>query len=296
MFFVKSARICVALVGLFVLTAGSASSGMGSDEFESTIYQTYRHVKSIDDQVGGAVSELNTTTADLSARVDESDQKTRELQGLVAENTRKTAELQAQLASLTKNVCSAMNIAAAPAAPGITGMPSTAPSPGQPEAVAPTAPLDGPIGGEEAAPSTPTAAAPENAGNALEDYQKAEKAYKDKDYPKAVGMFDSYLQRYPKTDVADKAQFLKAYCVYQVAEKDKKPESYKNAIAELDKVQADYPSSTWVPYALHNQAAAYLKLGDTARATQLLEDLVKNYPLSPAAESARTRLNQLKGN
>ena len=56
-----------------------------------------------------------------------------------------------------------------------------------------------------------------------------------------------------------------------------------------------FPTSEKVTFALYSQADVLLRQGQTARATELLEQLVRDYPMSPAALKAKPKLEELKG-
>ncbi|HPX41414.1 MAG TPA: tetratricopeptide repeat protein, partial [Candidatus Hydrogenedentes bacterium] len=71
---------------------------------------------------------------------------------------------------------------------------------------------------------------------------------------------------------------------------------YDECVSEFEKLRAQHPESPKVPYGMFNQAAAHLKLGQQDRALALLEDLVENYPMTPAAARARSKLEEVKGN
>jgi outer membrane protein assembly factor BamD (BamD/ComL family) len=47
---------------------------------------------------------------------------------------------------------------------------------------------------------------------------------------------------------------------------------------------------------MHNQAVAHSNLGQASEAISLMEEVVADYPISPAAEQAKIDLNKLRGN
>jgi len=114
-------------------------------------------------------------------------------------------------------------------------------------------------------------------------------AYQGDQFEEALKLFSDFSARYPDSEIADNAQFWKGECLYNLSR-------YEECIAEFEKLRNDFPDSAKVPYGMFNQAAAHLKLGQQARAFALLEDLVENYPMTPAAARARSKLKEVQGN
>ncbi|NLF56403.1 MAG: tetratricopeptide repeat protein, partial [Candidatus Hydrogenedens sp.] len=56
-----------------------------------------------------------------------------------------------------------------------------------------------------------------------------------------------------------------------------------------------FPNDTKVPFAMHNQAVAHSRLGQTAEADRLMQAVIDQYPMSPVAEQARSDLQKLRG-
>ena len=97
------------------------------------------------------------------------------------------------------------------------------------------------------------------------------------------GSSKEYLQRYPDSDKCESAQIRVAYCYGQLSE-------YEKAAAEYSKFRSNYPNSTTnMPRALWNEATAYQKLNQKARAIELLKELIENYPSHPAAKAPGRR-------
>lgn len=107
-------------------------------------------------------------------------------------------------------------------------------------------------------------------------------------YPLALQGFQEYVARFPATDLADNAQYGVGECHFAQSRFDSAAVAYE-AVETLD-AQGDR-----VPAALWKLALSREKLGQAARARQVLEDLVKRYPLSGEAQLARDRLGQAKG-
>jgi tol-pal system protein YbgF len=127
----------------------------------------------------------------------------------------------------------------------------------------------------------------EPAANAEEHYDNALKLFRSGQYDGARDEFKSYLERYPKTDLADNAQFWLGECYY--AEK-----SYGEAIAAYEKTIKEYPKSDKVSSAMLKQGMAFLELGDNTAGKILLKKVVKEYPSSNQAKIAQSKLNRTK--
>ena len=118
-------------------------------------------------------------------------------------------------------------------------------------------------------------------------YDKAFRLFRGGEFEAARAEFSSYLKRYPKTDLADNAQFWLGECYYS----EKK---YRQAIAAYEKTIKDYPKSDKVSSALLKQGMAFLELGDKTAGKILLKKVVKGYPQSNQAKIARNKLTRVK--
>ena len=68
----------------------------------------------------------------------------------------------------------------------------------------------------------------------------------------------------------------------------------KKAILEYDNVTKKFPNSNKVPHALLKQGFSFLSLGDKASARLLLQQVIKDYPNTNQAKTARAKLQQIK--
>jgi len=125
------------------------------------------------------------------------------------------------------------------------------------------------------------------AANAEEHYGNALNLFRSGQYDGAREGFQSYLERYPKSDLADNAQFWLGECYY--AEK-----SYGEAIAAYEKTIKDYPKSDKVSSAMLKQGMAFIELGDSTAGKILLKKVVKEYPNSNQAKIAKSKLARTK--
>lgn len=122
---------------------------------------------------------------------------------------------------------------------------------------------------------------------AEELYGKGFELFRNGQFQAARDEFSKYLKLYPKTDLADNAQFWLGECYY--AEK-----KYREAIAAYDKTIKEYPKSDKVKSALLKQGMAFLELGDKTAGRILLKKVVKGYPGSNQAKIAQSKLARIK--
>lgn len=280
-------------VTLCLLLAGCVTTGGGQDQVTNTIYQTHRIVSRMDQGISGSVDQLNITAADLSERVNQSNQDTRRLQSMVEENQMKLAQVESKLDGLTRTLYQYLGLTTAPPAGGAPSLPEV--RTGEPEiaTAGPTTTTSGfvdeppmliddpPV--ETIAPAT--AAGP---SDPVSDYNRAIENYRTGNYDVALEQFGAILTRYPNSENADNAQFWKAECCFKL-------DRFQEAVTEFETLRQRFPDSQKVPYAMFNQAAAHLRLGQQSRALELLRDLVENYPMTPAAARARTKLKEVEG-
>jgi len=147
----------------------------------------------------------------------------------------------------------------------------------------------GGVGGG-AAPSTgasPAGAGPAmSAGGEQANYDAAFNALKGSDYPKAINGFKSFVSSYPSSPLASNAQYWLGEAYYVTRE-------YPNAIAAFQKVTTDWPDSRKVPDALVKIGFTQSALGKNGEARVTLEDVVRRFPGSEAAQLATDRLKRL---
>ena len=305
--------------------------GGGGNQFENTVYDTYRRVANLDKNLQSSVTQLNETTATLLTRVDESDQQLRNVQGVLEENQAKLVSLEKKLDSLTNIIYREQGRSLLPGAPpagmppagppsevgvggtygpavaapgvapstppGVTPAPATSPAapatvPGPASQPQEQPPLE-PVAVGPQAPATPTTTPP-STGSADTDYLAAQKSYARQDYQAALDQFGAFLQKYPLSMQAQNAQFWRAKS-FQALER------YEEAIAEYNRLRDSYPTAAGdnpanskVPSAMHQQAVCHARLGQTERAIELFKQVIRDFPNSPAAVQATEDLQHIK--
>lgn len=120
-----------------------------------------------------------------------------------------------------------------------------------------------------------------------EIYRQAKQAFDQGNSDAARDKFNELIERYPKSERADNAQFWIGEIYYR-------EKWYEKAILEYQKVIENYPKGNKVPASLLKQGFAFLNLGDKANSRLILQELIKKYPKTNEAKIARDKLKQLK--
>jgi tol-pal system protein YbgF len=118
-------------------------------------------------------------------------------------------------------------------------------------------------------------------------YDNAFALFQSGDYKGAADALEDFVKRYPNSAYAANAQYWLGNAYY--AQRD-----YKNAIAAQEVVTTTYKDSPKAPDAMLNIASSYTELKDKKNAKKTLQQLVKNFPESSAAQAAKDRLATLK--
>ncbi len=308
-------------VACVLIASGCESTG--GNQMQTTVYDTHRRMVKLDKELEDSVGRLNETTATLLARVDESDQQTRMLRGLIEENQQKldtlNRELREMRATLYRHwgLTVSSGTAAAPVRDVVPGQvtvegpvtlqqpPSqtparnelldSAPVPTEPAGTTAAAtPVETPAVSEAAATESEYAAATVAPAVGQENpqalYQEAQRSYSRDDFATALNQFDAYLSKHLNEDenLSANAQFWKAKCLMNM-------EQYAESVQAFEGLRSNFPTSTKVPFAMHNQAVAHSRLGQTAQAERLMEAVIEQFPISPAADQARADLQKLRG-
>jgi tol-pal system protein YbgF len=117
------------------------------------------------------------------------------------------------------------------------------------------------------------------------DYRAAVELVKAGKYGDAIAALRAFVQRYPRHDYADNAQYWIGEAFY--AQKD-----YPHALVEFRATIELYPRGNKVPDALLKVGYCYAALGQTDKAHAVLEQVVNLYPKSEPAALAAQRLEQ----
>jgi tol-pal system protein YbgF len=120
-----------------------------------------------------------------------------------------------------------------------------------------------------------------------EIYRMAKQAFDQGDSDAARKKFQELIQRFPKSERADNAQFWIGEIYYR-------EKWYEKAILEYQKVIEKYPKGNKVPASLLKQGFAFYNLGDKSNSRLILEELIKKYPKSNEAKIAKDKVKDLR--
>ena len=120
-----------------------------------------------------------------------------------------------------------------------------------------------------------------------EIYRQAKQAFDQGNSDAARSKFKELIERYPKSERADNAQFWIGEIYYR-------EKWYEKSILEYQKVIENYPKGNKVPASLLKQGFAFLNLGDKANCRLILQELIKKYPKTNESKIAKDKLKDLK--
>jgi tol-pal system protein YbgF len=121
----------------------------------------------------------------------------------------------------------------------------------------------------------------------LNRYNEAKFKLKKGNYAEAREVFNKFLNDFPRSLVADTAQFWVAESYYREG-------TYERAIVEYQKVIRNYPKAGSVPGTILKQAMAFQLLEENETARFLYQKVIKKYPKTEYFTKARDVLNRLK--
>ena len=123
-----------------------------------------------------------------------------------------------------------------------------------------------------------------NAGPMPSDlYRMAYGDFSSGKYDLAITGFKAYLEKYSAGALADQAQ-------YYIGESSLAKSDWQGAFDGFDAVEKHYPTSTLIPAVRLKKSECLEHLGKKADSAALLQALVKDYPASAEAQTAREKL------
>ena len=123
-------------------------------------------------------------------------------------------------------------------------------------------------------------------GNYKQDYQAALQEYYNRNYKRAIQMFEELLSIDSSNSLADNCQYWIGECYYGLG-------NYNQAIIEFTKVFS-FPKSNKMADAQLKLGLCYLRLGDRARAAEEFERLINEYPDSEYIDKAKEFLAKIQ--
>jgi tol-pal system protein YbgF len=117
-------------------------------------------------------------------------------------------------------------------------------------------------------------------------YETAYADYTAGQWSLAVQGFETYLKTFPKSDLADDAQ-------YYIGEALTGDSKFREAVAAYERVISDYPQSDILPEAYYKVGSTYERLGQPDKARAAYEYAVKHYGETQAGTLSKQRLDGL---
>jgi len=118
-------------------------------------------------------------------------------------------------------------------------------------------------------------------------YDSSLAQYNDGQYNEAMSGFSKFLEQYPKSDLADNAQFWIGECFMGLKD-------YERSILAFEDVTKKYPKGNKAATAMLRESIAWLEINDKTSSTALLKKVIKQFPKSNEAKVAQTKLNTMK--
>jgi tol-pal system protein YbgF len=119
---------------------------------------------------------------------------------------------------------------------------------------------------------------------ALSLYQSAYADFSIGKFNLAYSGFQSFVNNYPKTNLAAEAQFYMGECLYSC-------NMWEKAIEEYNRVEQNYLNSKLVPSARFKEALCYESLGKTAKTNSILLSILEDFPQSYESLTAKKKIN-----
>jgi tol-pal system protein YbgF len=113
------------------------------------------------------------------------------------------------------------------------------------------------------------------------------RAFQGGNYDLARRQFDAFQRLYPKSELADQAQ-------YYLADSYHHQHDLRQAIAGYDKLLRDFPASDIAPRAQLRKAEALVQSGERVAGGRELRSLIARYPNSEEARQVQQRLQRFE--
>jgi len=118
------------------------------------------------------------------------------------------------------------------------------------------------------------------------EYQRGLQLYREGQTEQAIQILRGFVNKNPKSDLADNAQFWLGEAYYSRGD-------YNRAIIELNEVLLKHPQGDQIPSALLSLATAFANSGDRIDARLILQKLISDHPDSEEAAIGREQLAAL---
>lgn len=118
-------------------------------------------------------------------------------------------------------------------------------------------------------------------------YDQAMQSFRAGQYQEASKELTEFIQTYPQSALVHEARFYRGSSLYAIKD-------FKGSIAGLEAMINAAPADARAPDALLVIAASQVELNDLENARATLQRIVKEYPDTHAAETAKSRLQLLQ--
>ncbi len=277
-----SVLVLALLVAVGPSTARLGAANREHEQMVSDIRMLQEQTQQLQQMIGALTEALKTVTARLdeqaaASRKSFADQKllVDTLSGDLRVVREKLDETNVRLTSLSQDVEGVRDLIPQ------GGTPPSGQTPTSPEGTTPTAGTATPL-----TPAPTTAPANSTGTTPRRLYETAYADYTAGQWSLAIQGFETYLKTYPKSDLADDAQ-------YYIGESYAGDSKFREAATAYEKVIRDYPSSDILPEAWYKVGISYDRLGQADKAREAFEFVVKTYPDSDAGRLAKQNLDRL---
>lgn len=120
---------------------------------------------------------------------------------------------------------------------------------------------------------------------ALNLFIDGKNAFKEKDYKRAIALFQKVIERYSYLPEAVEAHFLLAESNYQLGNE-------ASTVEAINQMVGLFPDSELTGFALLRLAEILTKQGRSAQAIETYKTVLKSFPYREVASEARIRLSQ----
>ncbi|MGQ0734290.1 MAG: tetratricopeptide repeat protein [Acidobacteriota bacterium] len=246
-----------------------------SQQLQLTLAQLGEALKALNTRLDDQAATNRKAFADQNLKIDQFTSDLRVVREGVSESNVRISSISHEIEALRLSIPQYP-----PPAPAVPAAGTTDPSvaSGTPDGVSPV-PAPGP------APAPP----PPVVGPGMSPQRLYDTAWADYtagQWDLCLSGFETYLRTFPKSDLADEAQFYIGECRYADGK-------HKEAVAAYTEVITGYPRGQSVPPAYYKRGLAYERLGQIDRARESFEQLVKEFPESDAARLAKQSLDRL---
>jgi tol-pal system protein YbgF len=266
-----------------MLASPAAAQSRREMQMMADIRMLQEQTQQLQQQLTAALDQLGATLKTINARVDDQAAATRKSfadQKLAVDQfgtdlrivRERIDENTVRITSLSQEV-EALRLA-------IPQFQSAPPAPVDPSAAAGTTPDTAPA----PTPAPPVALAPGMTPQRL--YNTAQSDFTMGQWALCIEGFNQYLRNFPRTDLADDAQWYVGECYQQDGK-------FQESIDAYNRVITGYPKGDRVPDAYYKRGMALSAMGQTDRARESFEMLMKLYPDHDMARMAKQQMDRL---